>query len=116
MISIDLSNKNAIVCGASKGIGKAIALSLAECGASVVLLARDSNLLQNCKDELSTVNNQKHQILMVDFDDPEDLKIKATNLLKDLKVHILINNTGGPRLEKQYCQNQVSLKMRFDNI
>ena len=96
MISIDLSNKNAIVCGASKGIGKAIALSLAECGASVVLLARDGNLLQNCKDQLSTVNNQKHQILMVDFDDPEDLKIKATNLLKDLKVHILINNTGGP--------------------
>ena len=95
MISIDLSNKNAIVCGASKGIGKAIALSLAECGASV-LLARDGNLLQNCKDQLSTVNNQKHQILMVDFDDPEDLKIKATNLLKDLKVHILINNTGGP--------------------
>ena len=119
MISIDLSNKNAIVCGASKGIGKAIALSLAECGASVVLLARDGNLLQNCKDQLSTVNNQKHQILMVDFDDPEDLKIKATNLLKDLKplaVHFNINDGKAAHQTVPHVHLHILPRYRYDSL
>jgi 3-oxoacyl-[acyl-carrier protein] reductase len=43
-ISINLEGKVAIVSGASRGIGKAVALKLAECGASIVINYFNSNV------------------------------------------------------------------------
>ena len=47
-----LSNKVAIVTGASRGIGRAIALKLAEDGAAVMLAARNAELLKGVRAEI----------------------------------------------------------------
>jgi len=49
-MKIDLSGKNALVGGSSKGIGKAIAERLAASGASVTLMARSEDLLKSIVD------------------------------------------------------------------
>jgi len=96
-MNLDLKNKQAIVCGSTQGIGKAIALELANLGASVTLVARNEEALKKTKAELSTEHNQLHSYLCVDFSKPEELKsIVEAYLQRQPIVHILINNTGGP--------------------
>ena len=96
-MNLDLSGKNALVCGSSKGIGKAVALLFAESGANVTLLARDENSLKNSVKELSCGNGQVHDYIAVDMNDTaklQSLVLEKINI-KD-GYHILVNNTGGP--------------------
>ncbi len=96
-MNLDLKNKQAIVCGSTQGIGKAIALELANLGASVTLVARNEEALKTTKQELSTANGQLHSYLCVDFSKPNELKsIVEAYLQRQPGVHILVNNTGGP--------------------
>lgn len=96
-MEINLAGKNAIVCGSTAGIGKAIAESFAKSGANVTLLARDEEKLKFVRDSLTNNNSQIHQIIAVDFEKPELLKNKVTQYRKNNQsVHILVNNTGGP--------------------
>ena len=53
-MNLDLKNKHAIICGSTQGIGKAIALELANLGASVTLIARNEDALKITKQELNT--------------------------------------------------------------
>lgn len=93
-----MENKTAVVCGSTQGIGKAIAIALADLGANVILVARNETKLQIIQEELSLpYASQKHEYLCADFSKPEELKEKLASFLslKD-KIHILVNNTGGP--------------------
>ncbi|MBZ0203051.1 MAG: SDR family oxidoreductase [Ignavibacteria bacterium] len=97
-MNIDLSNKNAVVCGSTKGIGRAIALQFAACGANVVLVARNEESLRKVLRELSASKKQNHNFIVADFSDPESLKVKIQNFISEHPpVHILVNNTGGPK-------------------
>ena len=92
-MDVNLEGKNALVCGSSQGIGKAVAIELAELGASVTLLARNKAALSVVAQELDAAKGQQHEILVADFNDINSVKeIIAT----DNKYHILVNNTGGP--------------------
>lgn len=93
---IDLKNKNAIVCGSTQGIGKAIAVELALLGATITLIARDESKLKNVSTELDSSKGQKHNYLIADFTKPEELKKKVEEYTSKNSIHILINNTGGP--------------------
>ena len=73
-MNLDLSNKNALVCGASAGIGKAAAQALAEMGANVTLMARNEAKLQSVLDTLDSSKGQTHSYLVADFTDPDNLK------------------------------------------
>jgi len=95
-MNISLKGKNALVCGSSKGIGRASAEALANMGANVTLAARSVDKLTEVKDSLDTSQGQSHDIMIVDYSDQSDLKNKVDNLLSDKTMHILINNTGGP--------------------
>ncbi|MCB0755050.1 MAG: SDR family oxidoreductase [Flavobacteriales bacterium] len=94
---IDLKGKRALVCGSTAGIGKAVALQLAEAGATVTLLARNEEKLKAVCHELDSSSGQKHGYLVADFSKPEALKIVVDNHMKSANpYHILLNNTGGP--------------------
>jgi 3-oxoacyl-[acyl-carrier protein] reductase len=95
-MNLNLINKNAIVCGSTQGIGKAIAIELALLGSNVTLVARDEKKLKDVAAELDSSKGQKHTYLVVDFTKPDDLKKKIEEYIKNSTIHILINNTGGP--------------------
>lgn len=97
-MNIDLSNKNAVVCGSTQGIGRAIALQFAACGANVVLVARNEDSLRKVLRELPASKKQNHNFIVADFSEPDSLKEKIDNFVSEHQpVHILVNNTGGPK-------------------
>lgn len=96
-MNLNLTNKNALVCGSTQGIGNAAAMELAAMGANVTLLARNAEKLATAKAALDTSQGQVHDFLVADFSNPENLETVLAAYLKGGKaIHILINNTGGP--------------------
>lgn len=97
-MTLSLSNRNALVCGSTQGIGKATALKLAQMGANVVLLARNEEKLKVTLAELHNNGSQNHQYLVADFSQPQELKAILENFVsKGNVIHVLVNNTGGPK-------------------
>lgn len=93
---INLYNKNALVCGSSDGIGKAIAIAFSQAGANVTLFARNNSKLSEVLAELDRSKGQDHSILIADFNDTEAVKLAAERACLSKPYHILVNNTGGP--------------------
>jgi len=86
---------NALVCGASQGIGRATAELFAKQGARVILLARNAEKLEAVRAQLP--NADKHLCVIADLTQHADIQ----NALKVISekigpVHILVNNAGGP--------------------
>ncbi len=97
MINLNLTNKKAVVCGSTDGIGKACAVELADLGASITLIARDEEKLEEALAELSTSEGQRHDYLRADFQQPDYLKSVLQDYASNQnEIHILVNNTGGP--------------------
>lgn len=96
-MNLDLTNKNALVCGSSAGIGKASAVEMASLGATITLVARNEEKLKSVLAELPSKHGQHHAYLVVDFTDPSALKEKMIEATHQRTYHILINNTGGPK-------------------
>lgn len=94
-MNLNLSGKTALVCGSTQGIGKAIAMELANMGANIVLMARNEGRLQQVLSELPN-DNQNHEYISADFSDPSQVKEKIEAFTKSHSIEILINNTGGP--------------------
>jgi 3-oxoacyl-[acyl-carrier protein] reductase len=96
-MDLRLDGKNAIVCGSSQGIGKAVALRFSEMGANVFILARSENSLKDTIQELHNNGKQSHSYIQVDFSNPENAIQKIKNEIPEEKIfHILVNNSGGP--------------------
>ncbi|WP_108867098.1 SDR family oxidoreductase [Aquimarina aquimarini] len=93
-MNLNLTHKNALVCGSTQGIGKASAIQLAALGANVTLVARNEEKLQSVIKELATDSTQTHNYIVADFQNPDNLKQRISST--GTTFHILINNTGGP--------------------
>ena len=95
-MNLSLEGKNAIICGSTQGIGFAIAEELALLGANCTLIARNEVALKTALHTLDIALRQQHNYLIADFSKPAELKEIIEQHVKEHKVHILINNTGGP--------------------
>ncbi|WP_428653232.1 SDR family oxidoreductase [Runella sp.] len=96
-MNLDLSQKTAIVCGSTQGIGRASAVELALLGANVTLMARNEKALQQTLNTLDVSKGQTHRYIVADFSSTEAVKSAIDGYLAAFpEVHILINNTGGP--------------------
>ncbi len=96
-MNLDLTNRTALVGGASQGLGAAVAKELALMGASVILMARNETKLKEVAASLQTSIHQQHCYIIADTAQPQDIKKKVEEYLATGKqVHILVNNTGGP--------------------
>jgi len=92
----DLSNKIALITGASAGIGIETARALAQAGAEVILAVRDMAKGIVVAQELRTsTNNPKIHVLDLDLTSLASVKSAAETFLQRWnKLHILINNAG----------------------
>jgi 3-oxoacyl-[acyl-carrier protein] reductase len=94
---MSLTERNALVCGSTQGIGLACAVALAEAGASVVLLARDAARLEAAMATLPRAGTQRHATLTADFADPAGTRAQVDRWIASRgPIHILVNNGGGP--------------------
>jgi 3-oxoacyl-[acyl-carrier protein] reductase len=95
-MDLGLSGKVAIVTGASRGIGRAIALELAREGARVAIAARGEEALRATARELEAAGPGPHLAVAADLGTAqgiEDLVSRTVNALGGLDV--LVNNVGG---------------------
>lgn len=119
-MQISLSGRHALVGGASKGLGKAIAIELAASGASVTLMARNEEALKKLVTELPCAEGQQHNYLIVDFSNTEEYQKIIASFFETNPVDILINNTNGPQagtvLEKNASDYKVAFDLLFQNV
>ena len=93
-VKIDLSGKVAFVSGASKGIGVAIAETLADAGADLALTARDETGLA-ATEESARSRGVKAWTHTAELADPDQVRSVGEAALAEFgKVDILINNAG----------------------
>jgi 3-oxoacyl-[acyl-carrier protein] reductase len=96
-MTLQLSERHALVCGSTQGIGRACAHELARLGAAVTLVARDEVALRRVSAELSCAAGQTHRTVCADFSDPEAVRDRVGAHVRAYgPFHILVNNTGGP--------------------
>ena len=112
-----LKGKIALVTGAGKGIGKAIALALAAEGVHVGLLARTEKDLQNVADEIAA-KGVKAAFAIADISKIEEVNAAVAKITGDLgNIDILINNAGTGtfgkflELEPEAWENQVRINL-----
>ena len=90
----ELDGKVAVITGASKGLGKAMALALGAAGANIALVARDVDQLNGVKQELENLGGQA-QVFPADLLEEEQIRTLEKNVMEAFGgVHILINNAG----------------------
>ncbi|MEN8148658.1 MAG: SDR family oxidoreductase [Planctomycetota bacterium] len=93
----DLAGRNALVCGASRGIGRATAHALAARGAAVTALARREDALEELTRELMSAGSPAAGYVVADLEDEAGLLARMRHHLADEgEIHILVNNAGGP--------------------
>jgi len=92
-MDLGIAGKWALVCAASKGLGRGCAQALVNEGVNVVITARGHEALQATADELRTLQGVEVRAVVGDITTPEG---RAAALAACPQVDILINNAGGP--------------------
>jgi NAD(P)-dependent dehydrogenase (short-subunit alcohol dehydrogenase family) len=88
-----LAGKTALITGASRGIGRAIALSFAQAGADVALVARDAQKLGDLANEIKELGRTA-QVIAADLSSEDSAELISASLDFDA-LNILVNNAGG---------------------
>ena len=104
---IDLSGRVAIVTGASRGIGRAIALQLAAQGAVVVAAARGENA-RPVADEIVAAGGRADAVSLDVTEAGAAEQLVATTLERHARIDILVNNAG-------IARDQLLLRMKRDD-
>jgi 3-oxoacyl-[acyl-carrier protein] reductase len=88
------SNKVALVTGASQGIGRAIALRLAQDGFTLALAARNEDKLKQVAAEITTAGGHA-EVFVLDIANEESIKTTAKAVLAHYgRLDVLVNNAG----------------------
>jgi 3-oxoacyl-[acyl-carrier protein] reductase len=95
-MDLGIAGKRALVLGASRGLGRAIAAALAAEGAEVVLAARNRERLAEAAAAINVRQAKRARMEIVDLADEASVNTLAQRVLEAGGVDILVNNTGGP--------------------
>jgi NAD(P)-dependent dehydrogenase (short-subunit alcohol dehydrogenase family) len=89
-----LNGKTALITGASKGLGKAMALALAQAGARVWLVSRDQALLTAAARDIQAAGGEAEAMPADVSDESQVRKLEEAVQGRGGRLHILINNAG----------------------
>jgi 3-oxoacyl-[acyl-carrier protein] reductase len=92
-MDLGIKGKNALVCAASKGLGKGCAMALAREGVNLVITARGKEALEATAEEIRKATGAKVTAVAGDITTPEGRK---QALAACPNPDILVNNAGGP--------------------
>ena len=94
---MDLQNRKAVITGASRGIGRAVSIRLAEAGAEVCGLARSEDALKETA-ELVAAQGGKMKAFKCDITDTEAVAAVIDQIAREEeRIDILVNNAGATR-------------------
>ena len=97
-MDLQLSDRTALVTGASTGIGRGIALALAEEGVRLAISARRANLLEEVAEAIAAKGGHRPVVIASDLYAEDAAATLAAAALRGLgHVDILVNNAGGSR-------------------
>ena len=97
-MELDLNGKVALVTGANRGIGAAIAAELAKEGMGLCLIARDSAKLDQVADSLRRAANVDIQVISADLSDPAAPQQAIARAVAHFgRLDLLVNNAGATR-------------------
>lgn len=89
-----MTNRTAFVTGASRGIGRACALALADAGARVVVAARDAAKLEAVAEEIRAKGREAF-VVTIDLGNGDSIKEAFAKASKEFgRIDILVNNAG----------------------
>jgi len=98
-MDLGLAGKVAIVGGSSRGIGRAVALALAQEGCGVVICARGQEELEAAAAEIRAKTGARVLPVVCDMADHEDIRRMVRQTAEAFgRIDILVNNAGGPPL------------------
>ena len=92
-MDLGIAGKRALVCAASKGLGRGCAQALADAGCDVTIVARTADVLQRAADEIGAKAGRPVRSVACDITTPEG---RAAALAAVPDPDILVNNAGGP--------------------
>jgi 3-oxoacyl-[acyl-carrier protein] reductase len=96
-VDLGLRGKVAVVAGSSQGLGRAVAMALAEEGAKVVINSRSADKLEVVRSNIVDATGAKVEAVACDLTDPEGpTKLIGAAEAAFGQVDILVTNTGGP--------------------
>ena len=103
----------AIISGATRGIGKAIASALAAKGYQLILLARSENELKKLANELSQ-SQLLHDYYALDLTDINQIKALSEKLIANNFIELLINNLGEFTVDQASSLKEKELTQSFE--
>lgn len=101
-----LEGKRALVTGASRGIGEAVASAFAEAGADVAVAARSTEALETLAGKIIATGRRAVPITC-DVTKPEEVEACVERTIADLgAIDVLVNNAGGSRFMAPFLQTR----------
>lgn len=114
-MKLGLQGKRAVVLGASKGLGAAIAIALANEGAHVVGAARSTEAIGDLNAEVDQQLGGKITAHALDLSDSSSIASLISHI-KDHGADILINNSGGPPPGEASSLSATDYAKQFDTM
>lgn len=96
-MDLELNSKIALITGGSRGIGRGIALALAEAGCEVALTARDERALQSVAEEIKRAGGKAHVFAIDLLREGAAAELARLVAEKCGRLDILVNNAGAVR-------------------
>jgi NAD(P)-dependent dehydrogenase (short-subunit alcohol dehydrogenase family) len=116
----DLTGKNAFVTGASRGIGRSIAIALAAAGADVALVARSESGLAETAEQIAVLG-RKAVIIPADVTSQQAVAAAVAAAIDQLEhVEVVVNNAGGSNFMTSFLDLRLSgwdklMKLNLDS-
>jgi 3-oxoacyl-[acyl-carrier protein] reductase len=101
-MDLKLKNAKVLVVGASKGIGRAIAIGFAKEGAEVFSVARSLELLETLTSEANALNGKQNKYLVADLMKEDPNKIAEKLLEENGCFDVVVHNVGGSLISRNY--------------